>query len=248
LRGELGLLAKLRDGDWDRRLGLASGNLSDSQLAPHLLYANLDFGKAQLDKQGRRLVSWCQGIGRHWTENRIVSYLRLHQSEFRACLRWLIDDAVVDFEEDFDPGEALDLVDLEDDWRLDKHVKFLQLHGVSHNILSLHPQIRPSDSGTPFFARLNLGQTRAKDPLDLICWHILYLLMRDGILDIRECWFGGCEKFFRPLTKRRLYCSALCRAKDHAKSKEQNRIYMRKYRQIPRNRRLQAAKRASVRT
>src|SRR5262249_26361237 len=118
------------------------------------------------------------------------------------------------------------------DWKRKKETAFLQLHGVEHCNVSIRPQLGPdrTASGGWLYSGLDLGPWRPKDPLDMICWHLLYLLTRDGELGLREC--RGCRKVFAPLTERRIYCSDLCRAKAHAKSPEEWRDYMRKYRGV----------------
>lgn len=210
--------------------------------APHLLYANLRFDLNDQSGEKRRLLDWCHRVGPNWREDRILKYLALQQSDFRDCLRWLIEDAVVDFEEfrkelgratkDFSEHDLLQ------QWRGTRETSFLQLHGVSHCHVSVQPKTGPSESNAWFFSGLDLGPRKPRDPIDVICWHLLYLLMRDGDLNVREC--GYCETFFRPRTKRKHYCSDLCRAKAHGKTREEQREYMRNYRAT--KRRLKAAK------
>jgi len=108
-----------------------------------------------------------------------------------------------------------------------KETTFLQLHGVTHCKVSIRPQIGPdeTDDDRWFFSGLDLGPSQPKDPLDMICWHLLCVLMRDGKVDIREC--KRCRKLFTPQTERRIYCSDLCRAKAHSKTPEEWRAYMR---------------------
>lgn len=235
------LVPKSRD-DTDylecRKLSLNDATWAEGpDFAPHLLYANLRLDLNEHIAEKRRLVDWCQRVGPNWSEAHIVKYLALHQSQFRDCLRWLAEDAVVDFEEmRKELGRAIDEFrnyDLLKEWKSSPEVRFLQLHAISHCDISLKPKMGPSESNEWLFSGINLGPRRPKDPIDVICWHLLYLLMRDGRVNIREC--GYCEMFFRPRTKRKEYCSDLCRAKAHSKSRDEWRNYMRKYRETKRN-------------
>jgi hypothetical protein len=201
---------------------------------PHLMYANLEFDSLRGKRECARLAGWCQLLRLKWNKKRIARYLRSHQAKFRHCLEWLVEDAVVDLEhlqEDLgESAEHLSPTDLLEEWSRTPEARFLQLHGLSHAGVGVRPRTTPSDSGVLCFWGVDLGPGKPKDPLDPICWHLLHLLMRDGTLDIRRCKYWGCEKFFRPPTKRKVYCSDLCRAKDHAKSPEEWREYMQGYR------------------
>lgn len=228
------LVPKLRD--WEerewKRLSLQDGTLmEDIGYAPHLVYANLRFDSS--DENVEPFIEWCQLVGPAWGKQRIVKYLSTHQEQFRECLRWLIEDALVDFDEfRRELGRASKSFresDLENEWRKTPEVRFLQLHGLAHSTVSIRPKFGPKESGEWFFSGIDLGPRKSKDPLDRICWHLLHLLFRDGHLNARQCKF--CETFFRPRTKRRWYCSDLCRIKANAKSPKEAREYMRKYRQ-----------------
>lgn len=214
----------LRDETWAKGPGFA----------PHILYANLQFDSVGKNREIKRFVDWCREVGPDWNDKRILKYLAGHQSEFRECLRWLMEDAIVDLE-DWREELGKDIEHLGDDvmldeWRSRSGAKFLQRHGVSHAGVSVRPRITPAESGVLCFWGIDLGPRKPKDPLDMICWHLLHLLQRDGSVNIRQCRY--CERMFKPRTKRKRYCSDLCRAKDHAKSREEWRDYMRKYRAV----------------
>jgi hypothetical protein len=233
--GGMSVVAKSHGVDVDKKLSLHDETwMTELDFHPHLLYANLQLDSDKESREQKRLIDWCQLQGPDWSRMRILKYLASHQSQFRNCLRWLIADAVVDFWEfRKELGRNSKYVlesDLLHEWRKAPDASFLQLHGVSHSDVSLRPQIGPSASGEWLFSGIDLGPQNPKDPIDVICWHLLYLLMRDGDLNIREC--KGCETFFRPRTKRKYYCSDLCRAKAHAKNPEEWRGYMRKYRAV----------------
>ena len=200
--------------------------------APHILYANIRFDSDDESKEKKRLIEWCQLEGPDWSEKRIAKYLALHQVQFRDCLSWLVEDAVVDFwelrKELGKDSQYFTDDNLLNEWKRTPEASFLQLHGVAHSDVSIQPKFGPAESGEWLFSGLDLGPRKPKDPLDAICWHLLYLLMRDGELNIRKC--ERCERYFTPRTKRKQYCSDLCRAKDHAKSPKEWRKYMRKYR------------------
>jgi hypothetical protein len=198
-------------------------------IRPHLLYANAQFRSLKMGTDLKRLVDWSQSkLDKDWNEKRILNYLGENQEDFRVCLTWLVDGAIARGE--FGAGAAQG--DPLPDWRRKKEPTFLQLHGLTHCNVSIRPQIGPdqTDSGGWFFSGLDLGPSQAMDPLDMICWHLLYLLMRDGELDIRQC--RRCRTFFTPQTERRIYCTDLCRAKAHSKTPEEWRTYMREYRKI----------------
>lgn len=242
----MALLAKLLKDGKVKVLGLDTKAWMDYRFAPHLIYANLAFDSDLRGHDASRLIKWCEAVGPNWGKKRIVAYLDKHQSEFRDCLRWLIDDAPVDLDylhEGCDAADRANLPELEPHWRREREVRFLQLHSITHGKINLQPRVGPAESGVAQFWGVNLGQGRARDPLDPICWHLLHLLMRDGILTIRQCRYWGCERFFQVQTARREYCSDLCRSKAHPRSKKENREYMRKHRALLRRRRELKAKR-----
>jgi hypothetical protein len=127
-------------------------------------------------------------------------------------------------------------------WKRQPEVRFLQLHCIKHGRISLKPKFGPDKAGIAHFWGLDLGQEEVRDPLDPICWYLLYLVRRDGVLALKECKYKSCERFFQVETARREYCSDLCRSKDHVKSKEQNREYMREYRKRKEKERREIAK------
>lgn len=237
------LLPKSRDDLEGRRLSLSDATWAEGPgFAPHILYANLRFDLNDQIAEKRRFVDWCYRVGPHWSKERILKYLASQQSHFRDCLRWLVGDAVVDFEEfrkELGPAsQDFPDHDLLQEWRTIGEASFLQLHGVSHCHISVEPKAGPSETNVWLFFGINLGPRKPRDPIDMICWHLLYLLMRDGRLNVRKC--RHCETFFRPRTRRKQYCSDLCRAKAHAKTSEEQREYMRNYRAT--KKRLRAAK------
>jgi hypothetical protein len=195
---------------------------------PHLIYANLNFRTEVETENAQRLFAWCGVYGPDWSQTRVIKYLRAHQTQFRDCLHWLVRDALVDYENAF--SRKVEEWELETDWRREPELRFLERHCLTHAEIHLKPQFGPAETGAAFFAGLSLGQGKTRDPLDPVCWHLLHVLMRDGVLALRECKRKECENFFRTETARREYCSDLCRSKDHAPSKKKNREYMRKYR------------------
>lgn len=199
------------------------------KFCPHLVYANHQFGVGKADKKWKQLVDWLQFVGPPWKEARVTNYLRRHQKNFRSVLRWVEEGAHVDLRSEY--GFELESEsDVLEYWHKSSRAKFLELHGLRHANILLRPKFGLDDIDELFFSRLDLYQAKARDPLDPLCWHLLYLLMRDGTLDVRHCRSPGCGRFFKPKTKRKLYCSNLCRAKANAKSREAMRLYMRDYR------------------
>jgi hypothetical protein len=130
-------------------------------------------------------------------------------------------------------------------WEHKLEVRFLQEHGIDHGGVTLRPRL--SDPIYPFEG-LELDQKEPKDPLDPICWYTLTLLAGYGTVFVCRCGYWRCEKFFFPLTQRRLYCSDSCRALQHVvkvsckdrtardKFHKEKAEYMRRYRANPRRR------------
>lgn len=198
--------------------------------APHLVYANLKFGDPKSRILERRLLRWLGFVGPFgWTNERTVKYLQAHQSQFRDCIDWLSRNAEVNLGFLRNRYESSpDDIDVNEYWAEFPQVRFLQLHGLDHPKIGLKPSV---DSDDPlWFAGLQLEQRKPRDPLDPLCWYLLHLLMRDGTIHIRRCRYQPCGKCFVQRTLRKRYCCGLCRAKDHMKSPQQMRLYMRDYR------------------
>jgi len=218
--------------------------------APHLLYANLEFGKSDTPRKARSLLS---AIGfNEWNEGRVLKYLEKYQAEFRRCLEWLSQGSkthIEGFEEPEDePGDKFGnnsiafshrMMKL---WEQQPEVKFLQQHGLHDAGVIL----RPAWQDGVFFNGIELGQRKPKDPLDPLCGYLISLLMWDGTVGVCRCAYKKCHKFIRPRTSRKVYCSDPCRASAHMekKSPEAKAKYMRDYRRLVKNP-LHAKKKAS---
>jgi len=197
--------------------------------APHLLYANLEFGKPNAATKSKSLLS-VPG----WTDTETLQFLAKHQQEFRRCLEWLSNGAQKNFGLDDDGSDDLWSVRMERLWEQQPEVQFLQQHGLAHAQVLLQPG---SQDGS-YFGGLALDQGKPKDPLDPICGYLLALLAWEGTVGVRKCDFEKCGNFFRALTTRKRFCSSDCRAKSAAakKTPEEKRIYMRDYRALVKQR------------
>jgi len=203
--------------------------------APHVLYANMQFGSAGSQKEVDRLLNWLHPFpSRRWTEKRVLHFLEKHQAEFRRCLEWLSNGSLTQLAEP--SGDEMERnefweVALSEKWQLEPEVKFLQQHGLDHGGLMLSPY---SQDGSTF-SGLELEQRQPCDPLDPICWYMLSLLMWDGTVSVCRCGYSKCQKFIYRPTSRREFCDDNCRAKNAAdkKTPEQKRKYMREYRSLP---------------
>jgi hypothetical protein len=189
----------------------------------HIQYANFDFAVSDSLKRARRII---QVFGPPtWTPKRTFEYLKRNQQPFRDCLQWLSDDAAL--ETGYSAAHWDGAVQ---EWSEHPPLKFLRLHGLTHAGVDLG--FREVRDG--FFLGLELVQKGARDPLDVLCWHLLSLLMWEGELSIKRCSYDGCRKFFAAHGKKK-FCDANCRAKfGRAKlTPEEKRDYMRKYRAQP---------------
>jgi hypothetical protein len=199
--------------------------------APHLLYANLEFGKPDSAKKARSLLT-VPG----WTDAKALTYLAQRQPEFRRCLEWLTDRAHKNLGIEDDASDDFESR-MSDIWTNEPEVRFLQQHGLEHAKIRLEPASQEGCS----FGGLVLNQGEPKDPLDPICGYLLALLAWNGTVGVRKCRFVKCGKFYRSVTNRRLFCSAICRAKNGAakKSPEEKRLYMRERRELLKRREVQ---------
>jgi hypothetical protein len=168
-----------------------------------------------------------------WGIREIIESLKSGQESFRNCLEWLSEGAEL-YVNGHIPWSLMNaaLSRTHKNWKKRENVKFLQLHGLNHTHLELVPSpYAPLRMGsrTLMAQGLGLAQRGWKDPLDPLCWHLIGLAQR-SLLRVRRCRYFICGKFFEPLTSRRTYCSDNCRAKNHKKSPEEQRLYMRQYR------------------
>jgi hypothetical protein len=207
---------------------------------PHMLYANIAFGTPGARKDAKRLLEWLEFPP--WSDERILRFLEKHQGQFRRCLEWLSRGSDTNLNEEPDEDDFWD-IRMREKWEREPEVKFLQQHGLDHGRALLQPS---GQDGSSFWG-IELHQRKPRDPLDLICWYILSMLMWDGTVGLRRCQYPKCSKFFQPRTARRRFCSDACRAKDFMgkKSLAEKRKYMRKYRANPRRRRILSMRRAA---
>lgn len=199
----------------------------------HIFYAKLNFNSKDAEGASRQLVSWLYSVGlprSKWSQKRTLQYLRAHQPQFRSCLEWLANGAPVNLEDpDDDYGQHAEELSPEDlplkEWAEHPDVQFLEKHGLMHGKLGL----RPGGGSLLATREVDVFKARPRDPLDPLCWHLLSLGHK-GLSDVRRCRYEKCSKFFTAKTERKAYCSDLCRARDHVKSPEDMRLYMREYR------------------
>jgi hypothetical protein len=172
-----------------------------------------------------------------WSKARILDFLKKHQREFRECLEWVADGCIVNLGE-----ENADRDDLHTMWEQVPEVKFLRQHGFEHAGVTIEPYWGGSDS-SEFFSGIQLGQKKPRDPLDPLVWDVIAHLSVWGTVFVRRCDYSGCGRFFRPLTKRKRFCSDSCRALAHIPDpdlqpeeaeafRERRKKYMRDHRQI----------------
>jgi hypothetical protein len=216
----------------------------------YILYANIDFQASKPSRELRRLLRLLQWSGPDWPdEAKTIRFLKEHQQAFRACLEWLSSGAVVDLREYLRAdGDDEDLLG---QWKRDKNVAFLQLHGLDHAGVAL----RASDEDYKgSFYGLQMDQGWGRDPLDPICWQLLEIFLVRGTLGVKRCKYSCCGKFFYPPTAKKAFCGDSCRALQYAlrrtldkgrteKFREKRQEYMRKYRALLKRRRaIRAAK------
>jgi hypothetical protein len=210
-------------------------------------YANLDFNEGGIPAGAgpllRRLelnmcVNWRQLL--KWNRHRIVLFLKTHQQQFRDCLEWLAADCVVDYRGRFSNPETYDESEWAEQWATEPAVQFLQLHGIEHVKLKLVPGFGEGQ----YFDELQIKQGECRDPLDRLCWYLLDGLNKNRRVYLQKCRYYKCGKFFFQPTKRKLFCSDLCRAQQAKVLKrfacgsleqfrESNAAYMRAYNQRP---------------
>jgi hypothetical protein len=182
--------------------------------APHVLYANLDFEKPDVERRARRLLKWLEltAPAYAWPPERTLAFLKAHQDEFRQCLRWLSEGAIVDFgQEGKSANEFEEKCELNENWRAKVPLRFLQLHGLEHGGVELVPRFYED----AYFKGLTAAQKTARDPLDPIAWYLLGLLSNFGTVFVRQCRRIECGQFFSAKTVRRLYHDDSCRAMHH---------------------------------
>jgi hypothetical protein len=202
--------------------------------APHVLYANLQFGAPGSQKDVNRLLDWLPPLGRRWNGARILRYLEPHQAEFRRCLEWLSNGSRIQLAEPLEDEAERDAfweVALSEKWHREPEVKFLQQHGLDHGGVGFSPYFQVGST----FNGIELEQSNPRDPLDPICWYMLSLLMWDGTVGVGRCKYPKCRRFIDRPTSRRDFCDDNCRAKNAADKKtlEEKRKYMKEYRALP---------------
>jgi len=175
----------------------------------------------------------------HWSDARILEYLSKHQWQFRRFLDWVANGCNV-----YLRHKDADSEDLDRAWEKVPEVNFLREHGFEHAGVTIQPN-RFADTDDPrSFSGIQLGQERPRDPLDPIVWNVIAHLSVWGTVFVRRCRYWSCEKFFRPLTKRKRFCSDSCRALAHvpdedlhpekvAAFRNKKKMWMREYRQRP---------------
>jgi hypothetical protein len=158
------------------------------------------------------------------------SSLRSGQDLFRRCLEWLGEEGSLRFRRITPLNVDAALHQAVRRWSQDPRVKFLELHGVKHTGVGLMPgMVAPNPWRCHGIAFAQAGVQR--DPLDFLCWHLICLHIA-GDLNVRRCRYRGCRKFFEPMNARKVYCKDACRALDHKKSREEMKLYMRRYRVV----------------
>src|SRR5262249_3126456 len=126
-------VSKLRDHvAFLRPVSVYRGQLGTA--APHLLYANLDFGEPNVATKGKSLLSMPG-----WTDTETLQFLAEHQQEFRRCLEWLIKGARTSFEIDDDGTDEVFDVRMRELWDQQPEIQFLQQHGLAHAQILLQP-------------------------------------------------------------------------------------------------------------
>lgn len=229
---------KLQDERYQQTWSRMGSGMGGDPEDPHLVYANHDFGSQDKDAQFEEMVEYLDN-------NYISSGQELYRSEqdlFRQCLEWLAAGASIEVDDLISGTRDEQLTEAVGAWSSDPRIRFLELHALKH----------PSGGGlAPGLVRskpwrclgLAFKQGVAKDPLDMLCWHIITLYL-DGRLTVRKCRYAKCQKFFDYRRNiRRVYCQDKCRARDQMKSREAMRLYMREYRRIKRTTNAKSQKR-----
>ncbi len=179
----------------------------EAHFAPIVHYANADFGKrgALQDASASHIVRWAgHAMGGEWTQDEVRRYLSRHQDEFRECLKWIAEKCQIDLGRRFS-GESRFLAEYRELWNKAPQVVFLRRHALEHAAISVAPQQQEGY----WFGGLQLEQQKAKDPLDLMCWSLLWGVSHGRAIH-RFC--GHCGKCFYGQTTRKLFCSDSCRA------------------------------------
>jgi hypothetical protein len=198
---------------------------------PHLVYANHNFESPKDDSKYRDFIEDLDECGLFGPQT-LHESLRSGQEMFRQCLDWLSKGASIEFGHSSARSFEPEFGEYVNKWLQDPRVKFLDLHGMRHTSIALRPgRVTWHPWRCSGIAFVQAGVQR--DPLDLLCWHVLHLYL-DGDLKIRRCRYAGCQKFFKHENIRKIYCTDRCRALDHKKSPADMRNYMRKYRAIKR--------------
>ena len=215
---------------------------------PHLLFAKLDVEHRDSARMCMELVKWCQSLGLRWSAKKSIEYLHGHQEQFRLALQWLEGNAYLDLRACLGQnlGKLTESKVLKS-WQTYPQARFLQQHGLKDAGVVLRPA-NLSDKPSLSLLGIHLCPGRPQDPLDPICWHLLWRLSQEGRLSIRRCGDKRCPRYFEPKTRRRRYCSDLCRAKANAKSREDMRDYMRSYRATTRRPKIHVKKRKAAPT
>jgi hypothetical protein len=199
---------------------------------PHLVYANHDFKSLKKDTEYEELIEdlyQCVPLGRETLQE----LLRSEQEMFRQCLDWLSKDASIQFNNPRAGKSDAGLNECTGKWLQDPRVKFLDLHGLRHTGVGLRPE-RVRWNPWIYHGISFVQEGVHKDPLDMLCWHVLDLHLR-GDLKIKRCRYAGCRRFLEPKNIRKIYCEDICRAMDHKKTPEQMKLYMREYRKVRRH-------------
>jgi len=206
----------------------------------YVLYANIDFRAKRRSLELHRLLDLLKWSGPDWPEAKTIRFFEEHQRAFRDCLEWLLSGAVVDLRDDLWSGGDDEY--LLGEWKRDKNVAFLQLHGLDHAGVALRAADSDIHAGT--FYGLRLDQGWARDPLDPICWHLIEILSGGRTLGVQRCGYARCGKFFVPPTARKRFCKDSCRALQHQLThtldkhdeqefRKRRREYMRRHRANP---------------
>src|SRR5258708_6603514 len=101
--------------------------------APHLLYANLEFGRPDTASKARSILE-VPG----WDDARSLEFLAAHQGEFRRCLNWLSNGSGKNLDSEDDGSDEF-WGRMREMWQQEPEVRFLQQHGLEHAKLVLQP-------------------------------------------------------------------------------------------------------------
>jgi hypothetical protein len=220
-----------RPDDWQPLQAYSFGVEKLGPSTPYLLYANMDFNAPRAEDT-KKLLEFEQALlyWGGWTQMRILKFLRKHQADFRRFLAWVANRCIVNFGQKNADGD-----DYYEMWEQVPEVKFLRQHGFEHAGVTIEPYWQD----TEFFSGVQLGHKKPRDPLDPIVWDVIAHLSVWGTVFVRCCGYWGCGKFFRPLTKRKRFCSDSCRALAHVPDedseegeafREERRKYMQRHR------------------